>query len=101
MLQVVKVFVTTGSELQLAQPSQGNKSQIIKLNAVGKNFGHGRIGKAGDVVVKIEKTKIGGQHHQVFAAYVGWRHRNKPFLARGRVSFVADPAGVDGLKRTE
>ncbi len=36
MLQVVKVFVAAGGLLQFAQPSQGNKSQVVKLDAVGK-----------------------------------------------------------------
>jgi hypothetical protein len=58
MLQVVKVFVAAGGLLQLAQPAQGNKSQVVKLDAVGKDVGYRHIRKAGDVVVEIEKTKI-------------------------------------------
>ena len=51
MLQVVKVFVAAGGLLQFAQPAQGNESQVVKLDAVGKNVGYRQIRKAGDVVV--------------------------------------------------
>ena len=51
MLQVVKVFVAAGGLLQFAQPAQGNKSQVVKLDAVGKDVGYRHIRKAGDVVV--------------------------------------------------
>lgn len=37
MLQVVKVFVTAGGPLQFTQPAQGNKSQVVKLDAVEKD----------------------------------------------------------------
>ena len=57
MLQVVKVFVAAGGLLQFAQPAQGNKSQVVKLDAVGKDVGYRRIRKAGDVVVQIEKDR--------------------------------------------
>ena len=36
MLQVVKVFVAAGGLLQFAEPAEGNKSQIVELDAVGK-----------------------------------------------------------------
>jgi len=98
MLQVVKVFVAGGGLLQFAQPAQGNKSQVVKLDAVGKDVGYRRVREAGDVVVQIEKTKIRGQHHQVLAAHVGRRHRDEPFVASGRVALIADPAGVDGFE---
>jgi hypothetical protein len=51
MLQVVKVFVAAGGLLQSAQPAQRNESQVVKLDAVGKDVGHRRVRKAGDVVV--------------------------------------------------
>ncbi len=51
VLQVVKVFVAAGGLLQFAQPAQGNKSQVVELDAVGKNVGYRHIRKAGDVVV--------------------------------------------------
>ena len=73
MLQVVKVFVAAGGLLQFTQPAQGNESQVVKFDAVGKDVGYRYFRKAGDVVVEIEKTKIRGQHHQVLAAHVGRR----------------------------
>ncbi len=36
MLQAVKVFVAAGSPFQFARPAQGNKSQVVELDAVGK-----------------------------------------------------------------
>ncbi len=51
MLQVVKVFVAAGGLLQFAQPAQGNKSQVVKLDAVGKDVTYRHVRKAGDVVV--------------------------------------------------
>ena len=95
MLQVVKVFVAAGGLLQFAQPAQGNKSQVVKLDAVGKDVGNRQIRKAGDVVVEIEKTEIRSEHHQAFAADVGRRNGDEPFEPSGRVAFIADPAGVD------
>jgi hypothetical protein len=43
MLQVVKVFVAAGGLLQFAQPAQGDKSQVVKLDAVGKDVGDRHI----------------------------------------------------------
>ncbi len=39
MLQVVKVSVAAGGLLQFAQPAKGDESQVVKLDAVGKNDG--------------------------------------------------------------